>query len=296
MRHRCLIIGASGQLGGALCAVLRGTHDVIEAARRSLGAEQVRIDLADPTGTVAAIRMVRPEWIVLAGAFCNVEGAEAQREDCFRINVETPRAIAAYAQNHGCRVVYYSTDHVFDGANEVYTESDPVHPLNVYAHSKVEGEAVIRALLPDRHLVIRTAWLYGPDAARRNFVCRILDELSAGHPVPVASDQWGSPTYTDDLALATRFLMEHGDHGTFHATGPDFLDRVSFALQICSHFKLRQDLIVPTPTLQLRQAATRPLRVRLSSQKLRALYPGGFRGVRGGFQALEETGIEAGHV
>lgn len=289
MGHRCLVIGSAGQLGRALCDVLRGAHDVIEAVRWPERADQVRIDLADPAETVATLHAVKPEWIVLAGAFCNVDQAETQRELCFRVNVEGPRVVAKYAQEHRCLVVYYSTDQVFDGSREVSTESDGVHPLNVYAQSKVHGEAVIRALLPDHHLVIRTAWLYGPDAARRNFVCRVIDELTAGRPVRVASDQWGSPTYTEDLALVTRFLMEHGSRGTFHATGPEFLDRVSLVLQICSHFTLRHELIVPTPTRQLRQAAVRPLRVRLSSQKLWALYPRPFRTVRDGLQALREA-------
>lgn len=289
LMKRVLIIGASGQLGRALCAALRDAHDVIEAVRRPIRADQVRIDLADPTAAVAAIRATRPEWIVLAGAFCNVEGAETQRQDCFRVNVDAPRAIAAHANDQGCVVVYYSTDHVFDGAREIYVESDPVHPLNVYAQSKVQGEAALRAILPDRHLIIRTAWLYGPDPARRNFVYRIFDELGAGRSVAVASDQWGSPTYTEDLARATRWLLERDCRGTFHATGPDYLDRASFAGQICSAFGLRSALIAPTLTTQLRQAAARPLRVHLSCRKLQTLSPGAFKGIGQGLHALRDA-------
>lgn len=289
MGPRCLIIGASGQLGRALCAVFRETSEVIEGVHRVPRPDQVRIDLGQPVEAVATIRGLRPAWILIAGAFCNVDRAETEDAQCVAVNAEGPRAIAAYAQAHECTVVYYSTDTVFDGLKATYAEEDPVAPLNAYSRSKAAGEMAICTELPARHLVLRTAWLYGPDEARRNFVLRLVEQLKAGQRVFVPEDQWGSPTYTEDLAAATKVLMERGCCGTFHATGPEFLSRVAFAHRICTSFDLDAQLIVPTPTHRLEQAARRPLRVRLSCQKLQAAGIGGFRGVDAGLEALHSS-------
>ncbi len=269
MGRRCLVIGASGQLGAALCAVIRAAgRDAIEGVHRFPRATQVRVDLSEPGEAVSTIRSLAPEWIIIAGAFCGVDRAESEREMCGRVNVKGPQAIAEYANVHGAFVVYYSTDHVFDGAQPSYGENDPVHPLNVYARSKAEGEAAIRALAPQRHLIVRTASVYGADPQRRNFVLQLVDQLRHGERVPVPDDQWGSPTSAGDLAEATRWLMDRDAVGTFHATGPEFMDRVSFARRICTHFELDASRVIPTPTSRLRQAARRPLCVRLDCRKL----------------------------
>jgi len=288
MGDRCLVIGASGQLGRALCPVLGSRWEVIEAVHRSPHTGQIHLDLSTPKEAVSVVREVKAQWIVIAGAFCGVDRAETQRDLCVRVNVEGPAAIAEYARDHHAFVVYYSTDHVFDGAQPFYDEFAPAHPLNVYTRSKVTGEASIRERLPQHHLVIRTASLYGPDGQRRNFVLGLVDQLRHGTSVPLPQDQWGSPTYTDDLAQATRWLMERGQTGTFHAVGPESLDRVAFARRICAHFGLDESLVVPTPTEQLGQAAPRPLRVRLRCERLQATGCRSFRGIDEGLGCLQQ--------
>ena len=287
MRRRSIVIGASGQLGSALCRLLkRAGHEVLETAYRNRKPGQISLDLGRREETVAILQDLKPEWILVAGAFCKVDQCQRDPKTCIRVNVEGPRAIAQWAKGRDGTVVYYSTDHVFDGSREAHTESDAVHPLNVYARSKVEAEEMLRECLPEQHLILRTAWLYGPDPARRNFVLRLMDQVSAGRPVQVPDDQWGSPTYTEDLAEATRFLLERGLGGTFHATGPDFLDRVSWARQVCAQAGLDLRLVAAVPTDQLKQAAPRPLRVRLDCRKLAAAGVGRFRGLEAGLDAL----------
>jgi dTDP-4-dehydrorhamnose reductase len=183
-------------------------------------------------------------------------------------------------------MVFYSTDHVFDGAAERYTETAVPRPLNSYAASKLAGEAAVRAGGAGGALVIRTAWLYGPDPARRNFALRLVDATRAGRETRVPSDQWGTPTYTEDLAAVTRFLVEGGHTGLWHAAGDELLDRVTLARLVCEVFGLDAAYVVPTPTRALGQAARRPLCVRLDSGRLCAAGAPPFRDPRAGLEAL----------
>lgn len=283
---RCLLIGASGQLGRALFSVFAPDHEVIPTAHRHPQPGSLALDLADKERVRAILAETRSDLILVAGAMCAVDRCELEPEPCRRINVLGPRTVAEYAREHGSFVVYYSTDHVFDGTHDVYRETDAIAPLNAYARSKAEGETAVRELVPERHLVLRTSWLYGPDAQRMNFPLRCLDRIRVGERVLVPSDQWGSPTYTEDLARATWFLLDQGYTGTFHATGPDFVDRASLARKICARFGLDHRYLVPKPTSELGQAARRPLRVRLDCRKLREAGSGAFRGIDAGLDAL----------
>jgi dTDP-4-dehydrorhamnose reductase len=284
---RVLIIGANGQLGRALTQTFSKGYEVVQAVHRQPAAGQIVLELEDPVGVLTALNHTKPEVILLAGAFCHVDLCETEWDTCRRVNVEGPQAVAWYVRNEGGCVVYYSTDQVFDGMKDAYSEADPVAPLNRYAKSKAKGEAVVRAIIPDRCLILRTAWLYGPDVARKNFILRLIKRLSQGEDVAVPHDQWGTPTYSEDLARATRYLVERGDTGTYHAVGPDFIDRVSLARKVCARFGLDERWLIPMATSDLGQAAPRPLRVRLDCQKLRGTGAPPFRSFDAGLEALQ---------
>jgi dTDP-4-dehydrorhamnose reductase len=286
--RRTLLIGASGQLGHALSAAFSSDMLVTASAHHAREWDE-QIDLADVSALRSALARVRPDLILVAGAMCNVDECERQPLLCEQINVTGPAAVAEYAGIHGARIVFFSTDSVFDGARPPYVETDAINPLNVYSHSKACAEARIRVAAPHHHLIIRTAWLYGPDAQRRNFVWRLVDRVAAGESVRVPSDQWGSPTYTDDVAHATRILVELDAGGTFHATGLDFIDRGAFALQACAHFGVDPGAVVLRPTSELGQVAPRPLRVQLDCEKLRRAGVPAFRRLADGLRSLADT-------
>jgi dTDP-4-dehydrorhamnose reductase len=286
---RTLLIGASGQLGRALAGRF-ADRALIAAAHAHPRGGDMRIDLGDAAGTRAALSAARPDLILVAGAMCNVDLCEVEPGACERTNTQGPVLVAEYARAHGARVVLFSTDHVFDGEKSAYLETDPVNPLNVYARSKALAEDAVRGLLPDRHVIVRTGWVYGPDWQRRNFVLRLIDRLAAGERVPVASDQWGSPTYTDDIASATRYLVDRGEAGTFHATGPDCLSRSALAAGICEQFALDPHNLVSQRTSELKQRAPRPLRVLLDCRKLLAAGAAPFRSVPEGLRSLAAGG------
>ncbi|MBI1952772.1 MAG: NAD(P)-dependent oxidoreductase [Candidatus Omnitrophica bacterium] len=287
MGRRVLVLGAGGQLGMALVQKFQGAYEVMEAVHRGPKPGRPLVDLADAAGTLRLLDRLAPDWILIAGAYCNVDGCESEAELCRRVNVEGPRSVARWARGRGAIVVFYSTDHVFDGSLASASEESPVHPLNRYAQSKVEGEQAVREELPESHLILRTSSLYGPDQARKNFVLRLADRLVAGGTVRVASDQWGSPTATSDVAGATRFLLEKDRTGTFHAVGPDFLSRIDFAHRICASFGLDARRVIAVPTEELHQPARRPLRVRLGTRKLSAAGAEPFSNVELGLAALK---------
>ena len=283
---KVLLIGGSGQLGMALGAAFERGHHVVSTAQSHLQPGQIALDLGDATATTALLQSQRPEVVLVAGAMCHVDLCEQEPDLCRRINVEGPAAIAEYARRTGARVVFFSTDHVFDGARHSYAENDEVHPLSTYASSKMEAENAIRGIVPAQHLIIRTGWVYGHDNQRRNFILRLIDRLRQGETVDVPADQWGCPTYTDDLVQAVRFLVDEGAIGTFHATGPDLIDRASLARRVCDRFDLDADRVMPRPTRALGQAARRSLRVLLDCGKLSQTGAPGFRGLNAGLDAL----------
>ena len=282
---RSLIIGTSGQLGAALASAF-ADHDVLSTAHEHPQPGQITLDLGDAGATRAVLDRARPDVVLVAGAMCHVDRCEQEPAQCRRINVDGPALVAGHVNQHGSRVVFFSTDAVFDGRRSSYRENDPTNPLNVYARSKLDAEEEVRAGAPDRHLIVRTGWVYGPDPQRRNFVLRLIHRIGQGERVEVASDQWGSPTFTEDLAVAVRFLVDRGDTGTFHASGPELIDRVSLARMACKRFGVDAGRIIARPTSALGQAAPRPLRVLLDCGKLQATGVPPFRGVAAGLDAL----------
>ncbi len=291
MKHprSCLVIGASGQLGRSLAGLFREDYAVTETVRRQPAPHQKQLDLCDAAAMERFFERETFDIILIAGAYTNVDRCEEDLLRCREVNVGGPLEIARRLKlKQSGFIVYYSTDHVFDGSAPLYGEDDPAHPLNVYSRSKVDGEAAVRETLPDRHLILRTSWLYGPDPLERNFPLRLVRRLQEGERVFVPEDQWGSPTFTEDLAQATRFLIEKGETGTFHVCGPDFVNRYGYASRIASLFDRRKENIVPTSTAALGQAARRPLRVRLDRRKLLSLKGPRIRSIEEGLCALKE--------
>ena len=282
---RVLLIGASGQLGHALEKKF-SNGSLTTASYRHVRTGDLKVDLGDFETMELVLRDTRPDVILIAGAMCHLDRCVREPELCARINTLGPGRIASYASEHNARVVFFSTDHVFDGAKTSYTESDSVNPLNVYSRSKARAEELLRETLPNAHLIVRTGWVYGPDVQRRNFILGLIDRLSAGQEVTVPSDQWGSPTYTEDLAEATRYLLTRGAFGTFHATGPELCDRATLAFKICEEFGLERTLLVAKPTNEMPQTARRSLRVSLDCSKLYGLGVPAFRHIQDGFQSL----------
>lgn len=196
---RILITGSEGQVGWELRQQLAGAGEVVAVGRAEL-------DLADPVAISDFVRQLRPEVIINAAAYTAVDRAESEVAMAHAVNAEAPGVLALEARRLGALLVHYSTDYVFSGeASSPYRESDPVSPMSVYGRSKEEGERRVRAA-GGRHLILRTAWVYGTRG--KNFLLTMLRLTEERERLRVVSDQIGSPTWSWQIAETTIRLIE----------------------------------------------------------------------------------------
>ena len=243
---RILVTGAKGQLGQELQRVLHG-EEVIAT-------DQPEYALTDSM-LGEKIAAQRPDLVIHAAAYTDVDGCERNPDMALQSNAIGTRYVAEGAAKAGAKLLYLSTDYVFDGRKTVpYTERDPVNPLNVYGRSKLAGEE--EALKGCRRtLVLRTSWLYGVHG--KNFVKTILGLAATQPEVRVVDDQRGSPTYARHLAQVIAGLLRSDAAGVIHAGGEGECSRYEFAQAVLQEAGLGCR-IVPISTAESGRLARRP--------------------------------------
>ncbi len=257
---RILITGASGQLGHELQPVLRDHQLTL--------LDVPGFDLTKPA-VEASIAAAQPDVVIHAAAYTDVDGAEREPERAMAINAAGTERVAKGAATVGARLLYLSTDYVFDGRQGVpYRETDRPNPLNVYGRSKYAGEQLALTHCPNT-LVIRTAWLYG--AHGKNFVKTIMKLALDQKELRVVSDQRGSPTHAGDLAIALAKLIKlntsNFEPRTLHLTGSGDCTWYEFAREILSLMGSPAH-VQPISTAESKRAAQRPLYAVLSNRVL----------------------------
>ena len=289
-RGRILIIGGSGQVGSALMEAY-GEHNCVGTYCATKVPGMIPFDLAkagaSPQLVEDLITTIYPTVVCICAGFTWVDGCEAKPAHANAMNNAGPAAVAACAKKHGAKVVWYSTDYVFDGdpaQGGPYAETDRVCPLNVYGSSKLAGEAAVLAADPTA-LVIRTNVVYGPELIGKNFIYQLCRKLEAGETMNVPQDQLSTPTYNRDLAVATKLLVEAGASGVVHVGGDPgrLLGRHDFACEAVRTLnRLRGGvrapmdaaLLKPMTTDNVGQAARRPLTCGLKHDALASYLPG----------------------
>ena len=256
---RIVITGGKGQLGQELVRAL-GAHDLHPLGRSEL-------DIEDPRA-VQTIVDIRPDAVIHAAALTDVDACERDPVWAQRVNVEGTRHVADAVHRLGARLVYISTDFVFDGTKQApYTEEDQPNPLSAYGRSKLEGEQVARRYVPAA-LVVRTAWLYA--AGSRNFVTAILRLAREKRILPVVTDQVGSPTWARDLAEVIGGLVDRRAAGIVHAAGQGACSRFELAHAIVALAGVDAE-VVPTTSDKFPRPARRPAYCPLAQHRLNAL-------------------------
>lgn len=214
-----LVTGAGGQVGRA---ALRELGD------RGVGLRRADLDVTDAAAVRAAVEEHRPELILHAAAWTDVDGAEGDREGATRVNVDANRFVAEAAKAVGARLVTLSTDFVFDGDKGApYVESDPVAPLSFYGETKLLGERAALEAHPEGTWVVRTAWVY--DEEGQNFPRLILRLAETRDVLRVVEDQIGSPTYAGHLAPLLIALPDRVPPGIRHIAGSGAATRRAWA-------------------------------------------------------------------
>jgi dTDP-4-dehydrorhamnose reductase len=256
---RVAIIGASGLLGTDLLEGWAG-DEILPATSRE-------VDIRDSSQVHRFLARERPDWIILAAAFTDVDGSERSPELAFSINRDGAKYVALAARDTGAKLLYLSTDYVFDGLSDrPYEPTDPVHPLGVYGASKVAGEQAIQEHA--RHwLIARTSWLFG--AARPCFPAKILCAAETQPELKVVNDQIGSPTYTKDLARAIRELVRLDARGILNITNSGACSWFDFASEVLRKAG-RSIPIFPITTSETHRPAKRPAYSVLSPASLGA--------------------------
>jgi dTDP-4-dehydrorhamnose reductase len=266
---RILITGARGMLGGDLAPLLAAHHDV-----RACG--HAECDITDQVAVSRVLSDFSPQVVINCAAMADVDGCEREPQRAFAVNARGAGNVARAAESVGARVIHISTDYVFDGAKRTpYTEDDPVNPLSVYAHSKLEGERMVMysASAPSPHLILRTSWLYGRH--RTNFVDKTLASARAGKPIVAVTEQVSCPTWTVHLSEAIAALVERPVSGILHLAGSGYCSRYEMAEYIVSRLDSKRlpkpAEIVATTWEKIKPPARRPVFTAITSTRLAEL-------------------------
>ncbi len=270
-----LITGCNGLLGQKIaqiaCKDWRILGIDLHESAVTPGIQYRRLDITAKGAISGLIDEIRPDWVINTASVTNVDHCETAKGLAWQVNVNGAENVALACQKIGSKMIHISSDYVFDGNNGPYSEEDTTNPLSWYGKTKLEGEQITLSCFPE-NIVLRTMVLYGyGPAVRPNFVTWVINSLQAGKAIRVVADQWGNPTYADNLAEALVELCASGAAGLFHFAGGEFLSRWEMATEITQKFDLNAKLITPIATSELNQSAPRPLRSGLKTEKIEKL-------------------------
>lgn len=263
VKVKIMVTGATGQLGSA---VIRETerrgHEAVVFPRG--------LDITDQASVMRRMEEEKPETLIHCAAWTAVDLAELpeNRERVYAVNVEGTRNLAKACKKIDCKMIYISTDYVFDGQGEIPWKPDDelCKPLNVYGKSKLEGERALREVLT-RYFIVRTSWVFGENG--NHFVKAMLKVGKKQAEVTVVDDQIGRPTYTSDLAQLLLDMAESEAYGCYHASNEGgFISWADFAKEIFAQvgYGVR---VIPVSTEEYKKSqAVRPLNSRLETEKL----------------------------
>ncbi len=247
-RERVVVTGAKGMLGRAVAKCFRHHFETVAMSRDEL-------DICDSQGVSRVFQGVRPSIVVNCAAYTDVDRAEEDVDQAYRVNSMGPLILARLSKEMGSRLVHVSTDYVFDGeAHGPYLEFAQRAPRSIYGKSKALGEMFVEESGCD-YLIVRTAWLFGPGG--RNFVRTIYGLTKEQKTLKVVDDQTGAPTYTHDLAQALLELCKSGARGLFHFTNSGPVTWYGIARYIVEASGARTE-VIPVTTEEFPRPAPRP--------------------------------------
>ncbi len=257
---KVLVIGGSGLLGKKLRDILiEHNYDVYTTyyhAHPTDIEEQYQLDITQKKDVDSVIKKISPDVIVHAAALTNVDECEIHKDLADNINIQGTKNIAETVEKIGSKLLYVSTDYVFNGTKGLYAEEDLVHPINYYGLSKLKGEEVVKSIL-DEYLIVRPSVIYGA-SNEKNFAMWIVENLQRQNRIRIVNDQYVSPTLTTDLSEQIVALLKHDAQGVFHTAGGERINRYAFSQIVADVFQLDKTLIEAISVKDMNWVAQRP--------------------------------------
>jgi dTDP-4-dehydrorhamnose reductase len=268
---RVLVTGASGSLGWALSKRLLSGCEVVATynSHPSVpgGTEALRLDLSDRDALGDLCRQNKPDVIFHCAAMTAPDDCEQDSRRALRVNFEATLEIARIAKDMGSRLVFTSTDLVFDGSKGDYREEDAARPLSIYGMSKLRAEEAVLGITSDS-IVVRSSLIYGKGSETSGtFLTGLADTLAGGREMMLFTDQLRNPILVDDLVGALTAAVEEDLTGLYHVAGREVLTRFEFGREVCRAFGYDETLLVPISMESFDYVAARPPDSTLNTEK-----------------------------
>ena len=288
---KVLIIGENSLVGSTLSNYAKNTFDVYYTYHniRINNKNSIQIDIVKETHKILdLIKKIKPDLVIHTVAYANVDFCEKNNHDANFLHVTVTQKIAQTCASIGTKILYFSTDAVFDGKqNEKYVESDISNPLSYYGKTKLAAEKILMDTSKN-NIIFRTTVIYGP-YSRSRFTSWVLDNLKQDKPVPAFTDQFNTPTLIDDLCKVILDILNLDLSGIYHAAGKTCLSRYDFALKLAKKFDYNEELIIPTLSSTVNQIAPRPKNGCLDSTKLEKILNFEFSSIDSGLDFMKNS-------
>ncbi|MBN2413674.1 SDR family oxidoreductase [candidate division KSB1 bacterium] len=261
---KILVTGCYGLLGQTVCerapkSFLVYGVDIHEGNIVLPDDKYFSLDLTDRKKTLELLQDLKPDYIINSAAYTDVDGAETERELCWKINVDLVENLIYGARKIKAGIGHISTDYIFDGKSGPYAEDAHPNPIGYYGRSKLAAENALIGSSVD-YFIARTMVLYGMSKnGKTNFVTWLIAQLTNQRPVKIVNDQYGNTTLADELAEGIWTLIKSGYSGILNIAGREIINRYEFAVRIAEVFGFDRDLITAVTTAEFNQPAPRPL-------------------------------------
>ena len=254
-----IVTGAKGQLGGDVCELLKQQNIPF------IGIDREELDITDKKAVDTFFDENKADALIHCAAYVAVDKAELEKNICFSVNENGSGNLAEACKKHDIKMLYVSTDYVFNGdGEEPFEIDDEKSPLNTYGLSKLRGEEAVKETL-EKHFILRTSWVFGEK--NTNFISTMLHLSQTRNEINVVDDQIGSPTYSKDLARLICQMIKTERYGTYHGTNEGFCSWYELAKK--TYLTANKDIkVIPVSSNEFPTKATRPKNSRLSKRCL----------------------------